>query len=47
MKKTDQSAPTGKVLYYIFRAWRRHPKTGEVMWARDYGFRAWRIPIYA
>ena len=31
---------------YIFRAWRRHPTTGAVLWARDYGLRAWRIPIY-
>jgi len=38
---------TKKVLYYVFRTWRRHPKTGEVLWARDYGRRAWRIPIYA
>ena len=28
----------------IFRAWKTHPKTGEKMYARDYGKRAW--PIY-
>lgn len=38
---------TRKVLYYVFRTWRKHPKTGEVLWAKDYGLRAWRIPIYA
>jgi hypothetical protein len=37
----------GKVIGYIFRAWRRHPKTGEKLWAKDYGLRAWRIPIFA
>jgi len=35
-----------KAAYYIFRAWRRHPQTGEILWAKDYGLRAWRIPIY-
>jgi hypothetical protein len=30
---------------YIFRAWRRDPRTGDILWARDYGFRAWRIPL--
>ena len=29
----------------IFRAWKTHPKTGEKMYARDYGKRAWPIPI--
>jgi hypothetical protein len=33
------------VLYYIFRAWRKHRQSGEVLWAKDYGLRAWRIPI--
>ena len=27
----------------IFRAWRRHPQTGEKLWARDYGYRAWPL----
>ncbi|HMS54969.1 MAG TPA: hypothetical protein PKA27_06175 [Fimbriimonadaceae bacterium] len=25
----------------IFRAWKRDPNTGEKMWAKDYGFKAW------
>lgn len=36
-----------KVLYYIFRTRRRDSKTGEVLHAKDYGLKAWRIPIYA
>lgn len=39
--------PSRRVAYYIFRTWRRHPKTGEQLWARDYGLKAWRIPVYA
>jgi len=35
----------GKNAKYVYRAWRRHPKTGEKLWARDYGLRAWRIPV--
>jgi len=27
----------------IFRAWKKHPKTGEKMWAKDYGLKAWPI----
>jgi hypothetical protein len=42
-----KSSTNRRPLYYIFRAWRRHPKTGEKMWARDYGLKAWRIPVYA
>lgn len=34
-----------KPRYYIFRPWRR-TKSGEKLWARDYGLKAWRIPIY-
>jgi len=33
--------PKGKRL--IFRAWKYHPTTGEKMWARDYGYKAWPI----
>lgn len=36
-----------RIIGYIFRAWRHHPITNEVLWARDYGKKAWRIPIYA
>ena len=31
--------------YGIFRAWRRHPKTQQVLWARNYGKKAWFIPL--
>jgi hypothetical protein len=24
-----------------FRTWYRHYRTGKVMWARDYGYKAW------
>lgn len=24
-----------------FRTWYRHYLTGKVMWARDYGYKAW------
>ena len=24
--------------YGIFRAWRKHPKTGQILWARNYVF---------
>jgi len=34
-----------KVLYYIFRA-TRTDKNGNVLYARNYGLRAWRIPVY-
>lgn len=34
-----------KARYYIFRAWRR-TKDGVVLWAKDYGLKAWRIPVY-
>jgi len=29
----------------IFRPYKTNPRTGEVMWARDYGLRAWPIPV--
>ena len=29
----------------IFRAWRIDKKTGKKLWARDYGLKAWPIPI--
>jgi hypothetical protein len=51
MKKGSQpkEVPNSKVLFYIFifRAWRRDSKSGKIIWAKDYGYRAWRIPIYA
>lgn len=30
---------------FVFRAWRTCPKTGERLWAKDYGLKAWRIPV--
>jgi len=49
MTETDfqlDSEGDEEVDHYIFRAWRRNPKTGEILWARKYGLRAWRIPVY-
>ena len=34
-----------EILDYIYRAWRRDPRTGKILWAKHYGLRAWRIPI--
>ncbi|GEC92458.1 hypothetical protein [Brevibacillus brevis] len=31
--------------YGIFRAWRKHPKSQQILWARAYGKKAWFIPI--
>ncbi len=36
-----------RVIGYVYRAWRHHPQSGEVLWAKDYGLQAWRIPVYA
>jgi hypothetical protein len=33
-----------KPRFYIFRAWRH--VNGVKLWAKDYGLKAWRIPIY-
>ncbi len=30
---------------FIYRPWRRDPRTGALLWARNYGLRAWRIPV--
>jgi hypothetical protein len=35
----DPTPPPGKKL--IFRAWKTDPITGERLWARQYGLRAW------
>ena len=40
MHTTDKHKPVG----YIFRAW--ITVKGEKRWARDYGLKAWRIPLY-
>lgn len=31
---------------YIFRAWRTN-RDGTRLYAKDFGLKAWRIPIYA
>jgi hypothetical protein len=41
---TVQVQPGRKPKFYIFRAWRM--SNGQKLWAKDYGFKAWRIPIY-
>lgn len=30
---------------YIYRPWRINPRTGEKIWAKAYGKRAWPIPV--
>jgi hypothetical protein len=30
---------------YVFRPWRRCPHTGRKIWAKEYGLKAWRIPV--
>jgi len=40
MQTNDKRKPVG----YIFRAW--ITVNGEKRWAKDYGYKAWRIPIY-
>ncbi len=30
---------------YVFRPWRTCPRTGRKIWAKEYGLKAWRIPI--
>jgi hypothetical protein len=29
----------------IFRSWRKDPRTGKILYARNYGLKAWAIPI--
>jgi|GEM_PF-1819338 len=31
--------------YGIFRAWRKHPKTQQILWAKNYKKKAWFIPL--
>lgn len=40
-KKTKNGKPSG----VIFRPWRIDRKTGDKLWARDYGLKAWPIPV--
>lgn len=41
----DSSAKTKTDEEFIYRPYRRCPKTGKILWARDYGYRAWKIPV--
>lgn len=29
----------------IFRAWRKDPRTQQILWAKTYGYKAWFIPV--
>jgi len=40
MQIKDKRKPVG----YIFRTW--ITRNGVKVWAKDYGLKAWRIPIY-
>jgi hypothetical protein len=40
------SSPAPAGYRYIFRAWIRL-KDGRILWARDYGYRAWRLLVKA
>jgi len=42
-KKPLPPAPSG--YRYIFRPWRRDPKTGAVLFAKAFGLKAWPILI--
>lgn len=47
-KKQPKRRPTRRyrrIVGYIFRPW--FVRNGVKYWARDYGRKAWRIPIYA
>lgn len=45
MQTSNLNQKDSNVLYYIYRASRKS-KDGSVLYAKDYGFKAWRIPIY-
>ena len=47
MPKKPSLPPPPPGMKYIFRAWRRDPKTGAVQYARTFGFRAWPILVPA
>jgi hypothetical protein len=40
-RKHSQTPRAGQ--HVIFRPWKTHPVTKEVMWAKDYGLKAWCI----
>ena len=41
--KVTLPAPSG--VRFVFRPWRRCPHTGRKLWAKQYGLKAWRIPV--
>lgn len=41
----DSNAKTDLNEDFIFRPWRRCPKTGAILWAKTYGLKAWKIPV--
>jgi hypothetical protein len=41
---TILTQPGRKPRFFIFRAW--YERLGVRYWAKDYGYKAWRIPIY-
>ncbi len=42
----NDSRKRRRIVGYIFRVWRTLPD-GSRIWAKDYGLKAWRIPLYA
>lgn len=36
---------TDKKQKFIYRPYRKDPSTGKLIWAKNYGYKAWRIPI--
>lgn len=40
-----RTEPPTRPSQIIFRPWKINPKTGEKMWAKHYGLKAWPIPI--
>ena len=46
MKANADMPPPGRSPdqgHYIYRPYRTDKKTGEVLWAKNYGLKAWRI----
>ena len=45
MDAVRDPSPREPGVRYVFRPWRRCPRTGEKLWAKQFGFKAWRIPV--
>jgi len=43
MKKPIPVPPKG--YKYIFRPWRKCPKTGNILWAKKHGLKAWPLLV--